>query len=49
VNEELRAELLRRAAADQEARHAVDPEAMTAADGENLPWLRQVVADARGD
>lgn len=45
MNEELRAELLRRVAADQEARRAVDTEAMKAADGENLPWLRQVVAD----
>jgi hypothetical protein len=40
MNDELRAELLRRVAADQEARHAVDVEAMAAADGENLPWLR---------
>jgi len=46
VNEELRAELLRRVAVDQEARRTVDTEAMAAADGENLPWLRQVVADA---
>jgi uncharacterized protein DUF6624 len=45
MNEELRAELLRRVAVDQEARHALDTAAMTAADGENLPWLRQVVAD----
>jgi hypothetical protein len=45
VNEELRAELLRRAAADQEARHARESEAMAAADGENLPWLRQVITD----
>jgi hypothetical protein len=43
MNEELRAELLRRVAADQEARHARDVEAMAAADGENLPWLRQVI------
>jgi hypothetical protein len=43
MNDELRAELLRRVAADQEARHAVDVEAMAAADGENLPWLRQVI------
>jgi len=39
----VRAELLRRVAADQEARHAVDAEAMAAADGENLLWLRQVI------
>jgi len=45
MNEELRAELLRRVAADQEARHALDAEAMRAADGENLPWLRQVITD----
>ena len=35
MNEELRAELLRRVAVDQEARHALDTAAMTAADGEN--------------
>jgi hypothetical protein len=46
MNEELRAELLRRVAADQEARHALDVEAMAAADSENLPWLRQVIAGA---
>jgi hypothetical protein len=45
MNEELRAELLQRVAADQEARHALDAEAMAAADGENLPWLRQVITD----
>lgn len=45
MNEDLRTELLRRVAVDQEARHALDTAAMTAADGENLPWLRQVVAD----
>jgi hypothetical protein len=45
MNEELRAELLRRAAADQEARHARDAGAMAAADGENLSWLRQVITD----
>jgi hypothetical protein len=43
MNEELRAELLRRVAADQDARHALDLKAMAAADGENLPWLRQVI------
>jgi hypothetical protein len=46
MNEELRAELLRRVAADQEARHTLDTAAMAAADRENLPWLRQVIADA---
>jgi hypothetical protein len=45
MNEELRAELLRRVAADQEARHALDVELMMAADGENLPWLRQVITE----
>jgi hypothetical protein len=45
MNEKLRAELLRRVAADQEARHALDAEAMAAADGENLTWLRQVLTD----
>jgi hypothetical protein len=45
MNDELRAELLRRVADDQEARHALDAEAMAAADGQNLPWLRQVIAD----
>lgn len=45
MDEELRAELLRRVAADQEARHGLDAEAMVAADGENLPWLRQVITD----
>jgi hypothetical protein len=45
MNEDLRAELLRRVAADQEARHARDAEAAAAADGENLPWLRQVITD----
>ena len=43
MNEELRAELLRRVAADQLASHALDSGAMAAADGENLPWLRQVI------
>jgi len=45
MNEELRAELLRRVAADQEARRTLDTGAMTAVDGENLPWLRQLIAD----
>jgi hypothetical protein len=46
MDTELRAELLRRVAVDQEARHALDMEAMTKADEENLPWLKQVVASA---
>lgn len=45
MNEELRAELLRRVSADQEARHARDAGAMAAVDGENLPWLRRVITD----
>ena len=45
MNEELRAELLRRVAADQDARHALDLQATAAADGENLPWLRRVITD----
>jgi hypothetical protein len=43
MDTELRAELLRRVAVDQEARRAVDTEAMAVADSENLPWLKQVV------
>ncbi len=43
MDEELRAELLRRVAADQEARHALDTDAMAAADAANLPWLRQMM------
>lgn len=45
MNEELRAELRRRVAVDQEARRALDSEAMTAADAANLPWLRQLITD----
>ena len=45
MDEKLRAELLRRVAADQEARQALDTEAMAAADVENLPWLRRVITD----
>jgi hypothetical protein len=45
MDEELRAELLRRMAADQDARRIVDTEAMVVADGENLPWLRRVITD----
>jgi hypothetical protein len=41
----LRAELLRRFEKDQAARNAFDVEAMHEADAENLPWLRQLVAD----
>jgi hypothetical protein len=44
LDEELRAELLRRTEKDQIARKALDTDAMLAADGENLPWLRGVIA-----
>jgi hypothetical protein len=40
----LRAELLRRVEKDQVARKALDPDAMREADGENLPWLKGVIA-----
>ena len=42
----LRDELLRREERDQQARRAAegDPEVMLAVDAENLPWLKQVVA-----
>lgn len=45
MDEELRAELARRVAVDQEARRALDGAAMAAADEENLPWLKQVIAE----
>jgi hypothetical protein len=45
MDAELHAELLRRVEIDQAARRALDGEAMAAADDENLPWLRQVIAD----
>jgi hypothetical protein len=45
MDSELRAELLRRVGVDQEARRALDPEAVAAVDEENLPWLRQVITD----
>lgn len=45
MNTELRAELLRRAEKDQAARRAMDADAWTAADAENLSWLRQVIAE----
>ncbi|HEU5384690.1 MAG TPA: TFIIB-type zinc ribbon-containing protein [Streptosporangiaceae bacterium] len=43
MSEELRGELLRRVAVDQWARRNLDMAAITAADGENIPWLKQVV------
>lgn len=46
VDEDLRAELLRRVARDQAARLAYDAEAARQADAENLPWLKQVIARA---
>ena len=45
MDEELRAELLRRVAADQAARHRAGHRATEAADVANLPWLRQVLTD----
>ena len=45
MNTDLRAELLRRTVPDQEARWAHDYEAMRQADAENLPWIRQVIAE----
>ena len=45
MDENLRAELLRRAAVDQTARNALDPEAMEQADAQNLPWLKEMIAD----
>jgi hypothetical protein len=44
MDDGLRAELLRRVEKDQVARKALDPDAMREADGENLPWLRSVIA-----
>jgi hypothetical protein len=44
VDAELRGELLRRVAADQQARVAADFDAVRRADDDNLPWLRQLVA-----
>ena len=45
MDDGLRAELLRRVETDQVARKALDPEAMREADGENLPWLKDVIAE----
>jgi hypothetical protein len=44
MDDGLRAELLRRVEKDQVARKALDADAMREADGENLPWLKGVVA-----
>jgi hypothetical protein len=45
MNADLRAELLRRVEPDQEARQTHDFEAMERADADNLPWIRQVIAE----
>lgn len=45
MDEELRAELFRRMEKDQVARKALDHEGMREADGENLPWLKAVIAE----
>ncbi len=44
MDEQLRAELLRRVEKDQVARKALDLDGMREADSENLPWLKGVVA-----
>jgi hypothetical protein len=44
MDDGLRAELLRRVEKDQVARKALDAHAMREADGENLPWLKGVIA-----
>ena len=46
MDEVLRAELLRRAERDQAARQAMDWAAVATADAENLPWLKQVLAQS---
>ncbi|MBV9445974.1 MAG: hypothetical protein JO345_08785 [Streptosporangiaceae bacterium] len=46
MDAELRGELLRRMETDQSARRDCDPAAMAAADAENLPWLKRVIARA---
>ena len=45
MDDGLRAELLRRVEKDQVARKAMDHEGMREADGENLPWLKAVIAE----
>jgi hypothetical protein len=45
MDDALRAELLRRVEIDQVARKALDVDGMLEADGENLPWLKGVVAE----
>jgi hypothetical protein len=45
MDDALRMELLRRVEKDQVARKAMGHEGMREADGENLPWLRAVIAE----
>ncbi len=45
MNADLRAELLRRVAPDQEARRERDTTAAQRADADNLPWIRRVIAE----
>jgi len=45
MEQDLRAELLRRADVDQAAREAGDPDTVYRADAENLPWLKQVISE----
>jgi hypothetical protein len=45
MDAELRAELLRRVEKDQAARQARDWDVVRAVDAENLPWLKQVIAE----
>ena len=45
MDEQLRTELLRRVEIDQVARKALDLDGVREADGENLPWLKGVVAE----
>ncbi|MGH3206189.1 MAG: DUF6624 domain-containing protein [Trebonia sp.] len=45
MDDELRTELLRRVEIDQVARKSLDLDGMREADGENLPWLKGVVAE----
>src|ERR1700733_16336618 len=44
MDEQLRTELLRRVEIDQVARKAMDLDGVREADGENLPWLKGVIA-----
>jgi len=44
MDDALRAELLRRVEKDQAARGSLDSDAMVEVDGENLPWLKELIA-----